>query len=164
MRVRRVSGGREGELHHRAAQVRKSVAPLLPRLAGDAPADRFAKLRAELEEVREAKDDADRLAKLGGGWRDPMARAFAGLLKYYLDPGPTVAASAPYPGGEVSFAVLNGAPREAHIAVQLGDDPTKLLLGYLGLARKGLHFFAADDELVCTGWSAEPPGHFVRHP
>ncbi|HTT35506.1 MAG TPA: hypothetical protein VMH78_06535 [Thermoplasmata archaeon] len=162
MRVRRVSGGREGELLHRAAELRKSVDPLLPRLAGDAPRDRFDRLRAELDEVREARDDAARLTRLGRGWKDPLARALAGLYAFYLDPGQPVVANASFPGGEVSFAVLNAAPREAHIAVQEGDDPAKLLLGYLGRARKGFHFFADADGLVCTGRDATPPARFVE--
>ena len=160
MRVRRGSGGREGELLQRAKVLRGRVDPLLPRLVGDAPADRFEKLRAELEEVRAARDDEARLRRLEGGWRDPITRAFAGLLHFYLDPSSPAVAAAEFPGGSISFAVLNGAPREAHIAVQLGDDPHRLLLGYLAWARKGLHFFATDDELYCTGRSPEPPAEF----
>jgi len=148
---------------HRASDLRKGVDDLLPRLTADAPRDRFDKLRAELEEVRAARDDADRLGKLGGGWRDPMARALAGLLRFYLDPGQPVVAPAHFPSGELSYAVLNAAPREAHIAVQQGDDPRRLLIGYLGWARKGLHFFADADRLVCTGRSPSPPASFLQH-
>ena len=160
MRIRRGSGGREGELLQRAGELRKSVDPLLPELGDDAPRDRFEKLRSELEEVRAARDDEDRLAKLGGGWREPLTRAYAGLLKYYLDPETPVVSSARFPAGELSFAVLNGAPGEAHIAVQLGNDRRKLLLGYLAWARKGLHFFATDRRLYCTGKNPSPPPAF----
>lgn len=162
MRVRRGSGGREGELVQRAKALRGRSDLLIPRLVGDAPTDRFDKLRAELEEVRAARDEEDRLRRLEGGWRDPITKAYAGLLRFYLDPGSPVVAAAELPGGSISFAVLNGAPREAHIAVQLGDDPRKLLLGYLAWARKGLHFFASDDQLYCTGRSPEPPAEFRR--
>lgn len=162
MRVRRGSGGREGELIQRAKALRGRVDPLLPRLVGDAPTERFDKLRAELEEVRAARDEEDRLRRLEGGWRDPITKAFAGLLHFYLDPSSPAVAQAELPGGSISFAVLNGAPREAHIAVQLGDDPRRLLLGYLAWARKGLHFFATEDQLYCTGRSPEPPAEFRR--
>ncbi|MCI4336779.1 MAG: hypothetical protein L3K17_06245 [Thermoplasmata archaeon] len=160
MRVRRASGGREGDLLQRAKVLRGRVDPLLPKLQGDAPADRFDKLRQELEEVRAARDDEHRLEKLGGAWRDPITRAFAGLLRYYLDPKQPIVAASEFPGGTISFAVLNGAPREAHIAVQQGDDPRRLLLGYLAWARKGLHFWATAEALYCTGRSPEPPAAF----
>ena len=48
-RLRRASGVREHDLVARARVLRESVDPLLPRLAGDAPKDRFDRLRAELE-------------------------------------------------------------------------------------------------------------------
>jgi hypothetical protein len=160
MRVRRGTGGREGELVQRAAELRKSVDPLLPRLAGDAPVERFAKLRAELEAVRDQRDEEKALARLGGGWREPLVRALAGLLRFYLDPSTPVVGVAPLPGGDVSFAVLNGSAREAQIAVQLGADRRRLLLGYLAWARRGLHFFATADTLTCTGHSSVPPADF----
>jgi hypothetical protein len=160
MRIRRGSGGREGDLLQRAAELRKSVDWLLPELGDDAPHDRFDRLRGELEEVRTAKDDSARLAKLGGGWREPLTRALAGLLRFYLDPETPVVTTARFPAGEISFAVLNGAPSEAHIAVQFGDDRRRLLLGYLTWARKGLHFFATEDRLYCTGKNPSPPAAF----
>lgn len=160
MRVRRGTGGREGELLQRATELRKGIDGLLPELSGDAPEDRFTRLRSELEEVRTQRDDEAALERLGGGWREPMVRALAGLFKFYLDPATPVVGVAPLPGGDVSFAVLNGAAREAQIAVQLGSDRRRLLLGYLAWARKGLHFFATSDRLYCTGRSAEPPTWF----
>ena len=159
MRARRASGGREGELVHRAAELRKSVEPLLPTLTPSCPTARFDRMRAALEKVRESKDDAARLEKLGR-WGEPLARAYAGLLKFYLDPELPGVLVARYPAGDVTFAPLARAPREAHIAVQLGDDPQRLLLGYLDWARKGFHFFATDRELFCTGPSPEPPRSF----
>ncbi|HYK93854.1 MAG TPA: hypothetical protein VEY07_07435, partial [Thermoplasmata archaeon] len=161
MRVRRGTGGREGELLQRATELRKSVGSLLPVLLADAPQDRFDRLRAELEEVRSARDDEGAMRRMGGGWRDPLVRALAGLFSFYLDPSTPVVGVAPLPGGDVSFAVLNGAAREAQIAVQLGDDRRRLLLGYLAWARKGLHFFASADTLYCTGRDAAPPPQFL---
>lgn len=160
MRVRRGTGGREGDLLQRATELRKGVDPLLPTPVGDAPRDRFNRLRDELEEVRASRDDADQLARLGRGWRDPMVQALAGLFAFYLDPTTPVVGVLPLPAGEVSFAVLNGASKEAQAAVQLGHDRRRLLLGYLAWARKGLHFFATPDRLVCTGDSPEPPAAF----
>lgn len=158
--MRRGTGGREGELLHRATALRKSVDLLLPTLVGDGADGRFDRLRRDLEEVREHRDDEKALARLGGGWRDPMVRALAGLFKFYLEPETPVVGVAPLPGGDLSFAVLNNAAREAHIAVQLGADRRRLLLGYLAWARKGLHFFATSETLYCTGRSAEPPAAF----
>lgn len=161
MRARRASGGREGELLQRAGRLRKDPQLLLPKLSRDCPSGRFDKLRAALEEVHDARDDADRLGRLARRG-DPLARALAGLLKFYLDeelPGLLVAR---LPSGEISFAPLAKAPRESQIAVQQYDHPERLLLGYLAWARKGYHFFAAGKTLYCTGPSPAPPEEF-RH-
>ncbi len=143
----------------RAARLRKSVDPLLPTLPPSCPTARFDRLRAALEKVRASKDDKARLEKMGR-WGEPLARAYAGLLKFYLDPELPGVLVARYPAGDLTFAPLARAPREAHIAVQLGDDPQRLLLGYLDWARKGFHFFATGRELFCTGASPEPPDRF----
>ena len=159
MRARRASGGREGELVQRASRLRKSVDPLLPRLTEACPTARFDKLRAGLEAVREVRDDAARLDRIGR-WGDPFVRAYAGLLKFYLEPELPGVLVARYPAGDVTFAPLARAPREALIAVQLGDDPMRLLLGYLDWARKGYHFYATDRELFCSGPDPTPPPQF----
>lgn len=159
-RVRKGSGVREHDLVTRAKALRGSVAPLLPRLAADCPTDRFDRRRAELEEVRAAQDDTKRLDRLAR-WGDPLARAYAGLLKFALDPKPIVVITFPLPDGEASFANLAKTDREAEVAVQQYDDPTRLLLGYIDWARKGFHFFAGRHALVCTGRSARPPPEFL---
>jgi hypothetical protein len=143
----------------RASRLRKSVDPLLPKLTDSCPTARFDKLRTALEAVREVRDDADRLERIGR-WGDPFVRAYAGLLKFYLDPELPGVLVARYPAGDVTFAPLARAPREALIAVQLGDDPERLILGYLDWARKGYHFFATDRELYCTGPDPSPPPQF----
>jgi len=158
-RVRRGSGVREHDLLARAKVLRGSVDPLLPRLGPDCPPERFEKRRTELEEVREARDDAHRLQKLSR-WGDPLARAYAGLLHFYLDPKNLAVVAFPLPGGEVSYAPFARTDREAEVAVQQSDDPNRLLLGYLEWARKGFHFFATRKILVCTGPSASPPPEF----
>jgi len=159
VRARRASGGREGELVQRAARLRKGVDSLLPRLTDSCPTARFDRLRAALEKVRAERDDAARLERMSR-WGDPFARAYAGLLKFYLDPELPGVLVARYPAGDVTFAPLGRAPREAHIAVQLGDDPERLMLGYLEWARKGFHFFATDRELFCSGPDPAPPAQF----
>ncbi len=159
MRARRASGGREGELTRRAAELRDSVEPLLPKLARGCPTERFDRLRAALEEVREARDDEKRLERMAR-WGDSLPRAYAGLLRFYLEPELPALLVARYPSGEIPYAPLSKAPREAEIAVQSPDDPTRLLLGYLEWARKGYHFFATDDDLYCTGSDPKPPDEF----
>jgi hypothetical protein len=159
-RLRRASGVREHDLVARARVLRESVDPLLPRLAGDAPKDRFDRLRAELEEIRGERDDADRLERLAKRG-DSLPRAYAGLLNFYLDPTTPTVVAFPLPGGEVSYAALSRASREAEVAVQQSDDPACLMLAYVEWARKGLHFFATRRTLWCTGRSAEPPPDFV---
>ncbi len=144
----------------RARALRDSVDPLLPRLSGDAPRDRFDRLRADLEEVRAEREDSDRLEKLSKRG-DSLPRAYAGLLRYYLDPSTPTVLSFPLPGGEVSYAVLSRASREAEVAIQQSDDPARVMLAYVEWARKGLHFFATRRTLWCTGRSAEPPPEFV---
>ena len=158
-RIHRGSGLRTQDLVARAKLLRESVGPLLPRLTPDCPPDRFERRRAELEEVRAVADDAKRLERLSR-WGDPMARAYAGLLRYAIDPEPPVLAPFPLPTGEVSFATLARTDREAEVAVQLGEDPTRLLLGYIDWARKGFHFFAGRRTLWCTGRSNRPPEEF----
>jgi len=150
---------REHDLVARAKVLRGSVDSLLPRLGPNCPTDRFDRRRAELEGVREARDDARRLERLSR-WGDPLARAYAGLLRYYLDPKPPVVVAFELPSGEVSFAAFARTDREAEVAVQQSDYPDRLLLGYLEWARKGLHFFATHKGLYCSGPSPEPPADF----
>ena len=159
-RIRKGSGVREADLLARAKALRQSVDPLLPRLTPDCPRDRFDRLRTELEEVREASEDDRRLGRLAR-WGEPLARAYAGLLKYALDPSPPVVVAFPTAGGEVSYAPLAATDREVEVAVQQSDDPERLLLGYLAWARKGFHFYATRRELWCTGRSEKPPAEFV---
>jgi hypothetical protein len=161
MRARRASGGREGELLRSASKLRHSVDPLIPKLGEECPTDRFDKLRAGLEKVREFRDDKARLDKVSR-WEDDLVRAYAGLLSFYLEPELPGVLVAPFPGGEVSFAPLGSAPKEAQIAVQQFADPKRLMIGYLSWARKGYHFFATPDGLYCSGPSAKPPGSFLR--
>jgi hypothetical protein len=158
-RVRRASGIREQDLLARAKALRGSVEPLLPRRTRDCPPERFERLKTELEEVREARDDAKRLEHLAR-WGEPLPRAYAGLLKFHLDPGNPAVVSFPLPGGEASYAPLSRAPREAEVAVQQSDDPSRLLLGYVDWAKRGYHFFATRRTLWCTGLSAAPPEEF----
>jgi hypothetical protein len=159
-RARRASGVREHDLVARAKVLRESVDSLLPRLTGDAPHERFDRLRADLEEVREARDDPKRLDRMSR-WGDPIPRAYAGLLRYYLDPTTPTVVTFPLPGGEGSFATLSRSTPEAEVAVQQSDDPGRLILGYVDWARKGLHFFAARKVLWCTGRSPRPPADVV---
>ena len=156
-RMRRASGVREHDLVVRAKALRESVDSLLPRLTGDAPHDRFDRLRSDFEEIREARDDSRRLEKLARHG-DSLPRAYAGLLAFYLDPKTPTVVSFPLPAGDVSYAALSRADREAEVAVQQSDDPDRLLLGYMEMARKGLHFYASRKALWCTGRSPRPPG------
>ena len=158
-RIRKGSGVREHDLVARAKVLRESIDPLIPRLTRDCPSDRFDRRRGELEEVRAARDDTKRLERLTR-WGDPLARALAGLLKFYLDPSPPTVVAFAIPSGEVSFATLARTDREAEVAVQQSDDPERLLLGYIDWARKGFHFFATRRALWCTGRSSTPPDEF----
>ena len=160
-RVHRASVLRTQDLTARAKALQRSVDELLPRLTADCPPDRFDKLRAELEEVRAARDDERRLEKMTR-WGEPLARSYAGLLHYALDPKSPSVVSFPLPGGDVSYAPLARAPRESEVAVQQSDDPSRLLLGYVDWSRKGFHFFATRRALFCTGRSAAPPPEFLE--
>ena len=159
-RIRRGSGVREQDLIARAKSLREKVDPLLPHLTSDCPTDRFDRLRVELEEVRGAHEDERRLEKLSKRG-EPLARAYAGLLRFALEPSSPVVVSFPTAGGEVSFATLARTEREAEVAVQQSDDPGRLLLGYLEWARRGFHFFATRRALWCTGRSPTPPADFL---
>jgi hypothetical protein len=158
-RIRKGSGVREQDLIARAKALKESVNPLIPRLTSECPTDRFDRRRAELEEVREARDDARRLERLSRHG-DPLARAYAGLLRFALEPSPLTVVSFELPGGPASYAPLARTDREAEVAVQQSDDPSRLLLGYIDWARKGFHFFAGRRVLWCTGRSNRPPEEF----
>jgi hypothetical protein len=158
-RVHRASGIREKDLLARAKALRGSVESLLPRRTRDCPPERFDRLKAELEEVREARDDVRRLERLSR-WGEPLPRAYAGLLKFHLDPGNPTIVSFPLPGGDASYAPLSRAPREAEVAVQQSDDPTRLMVGYMDWAKRGYHFYATRRNLWCTGPSNVPPEEF----
>ncbi|MCI4366759.1 MAG: hypothetical protein L3K08_03290, partial [Thermoplasmata archaeon] len=161
VRARRASGGREGDLLDRASRLRKSVDDLLPKLGPECPPDRFDRLRAALEEVRSDRDDRDRLLRRARGWGgEDMAKAYAGLLAFYLEPEMPALLVATFPTGEISFAPLSKGSRESEVAVQQSDDARRLLLGYLPWARKGFHFFATSHQLYCTGPSPTPPPEF----
>jgi hypothetical protein len=160
MRARRASGGRESDLVRRAGKLRESVAPLLPERVGPGPWAKFDKRKEELEAVRAARDEEtelERLSKRG----DPMARALAGMFRFYLEPDLPAMLVARYPSGEIPFAPFGRTTREANVAVQNADDPSRLLIGYLDWARKGFHFFATERALYCTGRSPEPPAEFL---
>lgn len=159
-RIRRASGVREHDLVARARALEKDIGPLLPKTTPDCPTDRFDRLRAELEQVREAADDPKRLDRMSR-WGDPIARAYAGLLKFAQEPTTPTVVAFPVPGGEVSYAALAKTDREAEVAVQQSDDPARLLLGYLDWTRKGFHFFATRRALICTGRSDQPPADFL---
>jgi hypothetical protein len=159
-RIRKASGIREHDLVARARALSESVDGLLPRLTPECPTERFDRLRRELEEVREARDDARRLERLSR-WGDPLARAYAGLLKFALEPTTPAVVGFPGPGGEVSYASLARTDREAEVAVQQSDEPDRLLFGYLDWSRKGFHFYATRRTLVCTGRSNRPPPEFL---
>jgi hypothetical protein len=158
-RIRRGSGVREHDLLARAKVLRESVGPLLPRRTPDCPSEKFDRLEAELEEVREVRDDDKRLERMSR-WGDPFVRSYAGLLRFYLEPTTPAVISFPLPDGEVSYAPLSRAPRETEVAVQHSDDPSRLLLGYVEWARRGFHFFATRKTLWCSGKSATPPDEF----
>ncbi|HKV90589.1 MAG TPA: hypothetical protein VJQ43_05265, partial [Thermoplasmata archaeon] len=160
MRVRRASGGRESDLLRRAAKLRDSVAALLPERIGDGPWAKFDRRKEELEAVRAARDEEtqlERLSKRG----DPMARALAGLLRFYHDPELPAMLVARYPSGEIPFAPFGRTTREANVAIQNADDPARLMIGYLDWARKGFYFFATEKTLYCTGRVAAPPAAFL---
>lgn len=159
-RIRRGSGVREADLLARAKALRQTVEPLLPKLTPDCPSDRFDRLRAELEEVRASSEETKRLERLARHG-ESIARAYAGLLRFALEPKPPAVVAFPVPGGEVSYAPLARTEKEAEVAVQRSDDPAHLILGYLSWARRGFHFFATRRALWCTGRSPQPPADFV---
>lgn len=160
-RLRRASGVREADLLSRAKALRSDVGPLLPKLSPQCPTERFDRLREELEGVRGFAEDERRLEKLARHG-EPIARAYAGLLRFALDPKAPAVVAFPVPGGEVSYAALARTDREAEVAVQQSDEPARLLLGYLSWAKRGFHFWATRRTLWCTGRSATPPPEFLH--
>ena len=99
-----------------------------------------------------------RSSRSGGS---PWPGRTAGLLHFALEPSVPVVVAFAVAGGEVSYAPLSRADREAEVAVQQSDDPSRLILGYVDWARKGFHFFATRKALWCSGKSPRPPAEFV---
>lgn len=161
VRLRRASGGREEGLLHRVEALRKSVDPLLPDRTRECPREPFDRLRERFEEIRQSRDDRRRLDRMRR-WGEPFGRAYAGFLTFYLDPELPPLLPARAGGLEVSYAPLARAPAEFQIAVQQHDDPRRLILGYLALARKGYYFYALPDRLLATGLDPTPPAEFLR--
>jgi hypothetical protein len=161
VRVRRASGGREEGLLKRAEALRRSVDPLLPERTRDCPPEPFERLHDQLEEVRELRDDSGRLDR-ASRWGEPLPRAYAGFLRFYLESELPPLLPARVGGQEVSYAPLARTDPEYQIAVQHYDDPRRLLLAYLALARKGFYFYALPNRLLCTGRDPSPPGEFLR--
>jgi hypothetical protein len=110
--------------------------------------------------VRGARDDEARLERLARRG-DAFARAYAGLLKFYLAPKAIVVATYPLPNGSIPYVPLARTDPELEVAVQHSDAPERLLIGYLDWTRKGFHFFASGDRLWCTGRTPSPPSGFV---
>lgn len=166
-RIRYTSGGREGEVLSRAKQLRKDPSPLLPRLADDCPTGPFDRIRRDLEAVHEARQDLDDLERLTGRGEE-LARAYAGLLHWAEERPDMVTLVARYPTGDLPYFPVAKTSVEALIATQYHDDPRRLLLGYVRLAKGGLfggggfHFYALERGILCTGKEADPPEEFVR--
>ncbi len=160
MRMRHASSVRERDLTERARKLRESVEPLLPKLTPECPTERFDRLRRDLEDVREARDEEGRLRRMSR-WGDPIVRAYAGLLRFQLEPEMPPLVSLSLATGDVAFAPLGKATPEAEVAVQNFEDPSRLLLGYLDWARKGFHFYATPSHLWCTGPDPTPPPEFL---
>ena len=158
--MRHASGIRERDLSDLARRLRESADPLLPKLTPECPTERFDRLRRELEDVRENRDDERRLERMSR-WGDPMVRAYAGLLKFHLEPEMPALLTLPVGGSEIAFAPLGRATPEAEVAVQHSEDPSRLLLGYLDWARKGYHFYATTSQLWCSGKDPTPPAEVV---
>lgn len=161
MRLRRGSGSREEDLLARAKELRKSVDPLLPQCAAGVDPDSFGKLREKLEEVRADREDA-KLLERHARWGEPLARAYAGLLRFYLEPSPPTLLSVRDGANEIHFAPLARVEPELQIAVQGFNDPIRLLFGYRTFAKKGWHFFATPSGLVTTGRDPAPPRGYLE--
>jgi hypothetical protein len=161
VRVRRASGGREEGLLKRVEALRRSSDSLLPDRTKECPPEPFERLQERFEQVRAFKDDARRLDRMRR-WGEPFGRAYAGFLRFYLEPDLPPLLPGRVGGMEVSFAPLARAPAQYQIAVQQYDDPRRLLLGYLGLAKKGFYFYALPERLLCAGRDPTPPGEFLR--
>lgn len=166
-RIRYTSGGREGELIARAKLLRKDPTLLLPKLADGCPSGPFDRIRKDLEAVKEARQDLDDLDRLRGKGEE-LARAYAGLLHYAEERPDLLTTVARYPTGEIPYLPVAKTSAEALIATQYHDDPRRLLLGYVHLAKGGFfggggfHFYALEKGILCTGKAADPPEEFVR--
>lgn len=165
-RIKSTSGGKEEQVLSRARELRRDPEKLLPELSDDCPTAPFDRLRGELERVKEAAGDADELRRLMARGGD-LSRAYAAIL-YFLEERPdAVTVLARSPTGTIPYLAIGSAPPEANIAVQYFQDPRRLLMGYLKLAKGGLfsgvglYFYALKDGIVCTGRNPKPPERFI---
>lgn len=165
-RIRKTSGGKEETLLSRARELRRDPSVLLPELAPGCPEAPFERIRTELDNVKESADDPEALKRLMVRGED-LARAYAALLYFAEERPEAVMAVARYPTGEIPYLPLGSASPEGHIAVQYYNDPKRLLIGYLQMARPrllgpgGFHFYAMQRRVICTGREATPPAEFL---
>lgn len=165
-RIRSTSGGKEEQILNRARELRRNPAPLLPELTEDCPTAPFDRIREELDKIQESSDDVETLKRWMVRGSD-LPRAYAGLLFFLKERPDVVTAIGRYSTGTIPYLPLGNAPPEAQIAVQYYNDPRRLLMGYLKLAKGGLfgggglHFYAMENKIVCTGRSGQPPDRFV---
>lgn len=165
-RIRATSGGKEEQIVGRARELRRNPEALLPKLTDDCPTAPFDRLREELKKVQEAADDPEALKRLIVRGSD-LSRAYAALLLFLKERPDVVTAVGRFSTGTIPYLALGNPPPEAQIAVQYYSDPRRLLMGYYKLAKGGLfgggglHFYAMEDRVICTGKEGSPPDRFV---
>lgn len=128
------------------------------------------KARKGVRKVAELRGDEEALEKVAkksgflSGWSYPdYARGYAVLLLVEARGEIPYVAPAKLPWGSSYFANWGDVPKNVLLGLQhWGDRRARLLAVKDAVDSRGLHVYATEDELVCSGKSPDPPEAFVE--
>jgi hypothetical protein len=121
------------------------------------------KIAKELGRVSRDRGDERRLIGYTKGFfTHRIVRAYAATLLLALTGSVPYVANMRIGTNVVPYAVRGGALKEELVGFQHHDDRMLRLLSMHNLVvKKGLNFYATQDELLCSGTTPQPPDEFV---
>ncbi|MBI4393939.1 MAG: hypothetical protein HY556_09115 [Euryarchaeota archaeon] len=124
------------------------------------PSRRIAR---ELERVSRDRGDEKRLIRhTKGFFTHRVVRAYAATLLLALTGSVPYVANMRIGTNVVPYAVRGGALKEELVGFQHHDDRMLRLLSMHNLVvKKGLNFYAMEDEMLCSGTTPQPPDGFI---
>ncbi|HET6398314.1 MAG TPA: hypothetical protein VFH47_02030 [Candidatus Thermoplasmatota archaeon] len=153
--LRTAAGTTQEAFLARLRELREDPTVVLPQVDGDGP-----------KPLRSLASKLERMKERGPGFLDRFDKGIVGAVAHTC----RIADQESVPrlldakiAGQRRFYLHRGhVDRAAMIGVQNFDEPRVLLVAYTLMAQKhGLHFFATDSGLWCTGAAADPPAAWV---